>query len=118
MALGLIAAVLVLAGVLAGLAELFAGADLIPSASLEAAVLFCCTVFNMARVFWMIWGFCAQAIPAASVQTRMTVVRFIVSPYRFAGCPGLAAAPDGSRSWLKYVVAKHVATTLSLAAYW
>src|SRR5713226_9339994 len=68
-------------GVAAGLAcESFAAGSLIPSASLEAAVLFCCTVSILARVFWIISGLCAQAMPAASVQTRMPVVRFIVSP--------------------------------------
>src|SRR5713226_2632785 len=68
-------------GVAAGLAcESFAAGCLIPSASLEAAVLFCCTVSILARVFWIISGLCAQAMPAASVQTRMPIVRFIVSP--------------------------------------
>src|SRR6266436_7043949 len=68
-------------GAAAGLAcESFAAGCLIPSASLEAAILFCCTVSILARVFWMISGLCAQAMPAASVQTRMPVVRFIVSP--------------------------------------
>src|SRR5229473_190180 len=63
-------------GVAAGLAcESFAAGCLIPSASLEAAVLFCCTVSILARVFWIISGLCAQAMPAASVQTRMPIVR-------------------------------------------
>src|SRR5882724_3656324 len=86
--LGLAGATLVLTtaaldftGVAAGLAcESFAAGCLIPSASLEAAVLFCCTVSILVRVFWIISELCAQAMPAASVQTRMPVVRFIVSP--------------------------------------
>src|SRR5882724_2552162 len=80
-ALVLSTAALDFTGAAAGLAcESFAAGCLIPSASLEAAVLFCCTVSILARVFWMISGLCAQAMPAASVQTRMPVVRFIVSP--------------------------------------
>ena len=60
-------------------------------------VAFFWTVFNVVRVFCTTWGFCAQARQLASVQTRMTF--FIVSPYRFAGCPGLPEAPPfGSRS--------------------
>src|SRR6266849_8775104 len=80
-ALVLTTAALDFTGVAAGLAcESFAAGCLIPSASLEAAVLFCCTVSILARVFWIISGLCAQAMPAASVQTRMPIVRFIVSP--------------------------------------
>src|SRR6266446_6316345 len=75
------AAALDFTGAAAGLAcESFAAGWSIPTASLEAAILFCCTVSILARVFWMISGLCAQAMPAASVQTRMPVVRFIVSP--------------------------------------
>ena len=37
--------------------------------------------------------------------------------YFFTGGPGLLAGPAGSRSWLKYVVVRQVATTLSPGAY-
>jgi len=51
-ALVLTTAALDFAGVAAGLAaESFAAGCLIPSASLEAAVLFCCTVFNWVCMF-------------------------------------------------------------------
>ena len=78
------------------------------------------TAFIVLRVFWIMLGLWAQAEPAASTQTRIFCVGFIFIaslPYFFPGVPGLPAGVAGSRSWLKYVVVKHVATTLSLDAY-
>ena len=94
----------------------FVAGDVTPSASFDAAVAWLRTPSITAFVFWIICGFCAPARPAASTPTRIVIVRFIVSPYRFAGVPGLPA-PAGSKSWLKYVVVTQVATTLSLGAY-
>ena len=78
------------------------------------------TVFMVLRVFWIMLGLWAEAKPAASTQTKIVVVNagFIMSPYFFTGGPGLLAGPAGSRSWLKYVVVRQVATTLSPGAYW
>ena len=84
------------------------------------ALLF--TPFMVLRVFWIMLGLWAEAKPAASMQPRIIVVvvnaGFIMSPYFFTGGPGLLAGPAGSRSWLKYVVVRQVATTLSPGAYW
>src|SRR5271165_5746199 len=65
-------------------------------------------------------GLCAPAKPAAMAQTRIVTIGFILilSPYFFTGAAVLLAGPAGSRSWLKYVVVRQVATTLSLGAYW
>ena len=72
------------------------------------------------RVFWIMLGLCAEARPAAITQTRVVTIGFIfiLSPYFFTGGPGLLAGAAGSRSWLKYVVVRQVATTLSPGAYW
>ena len=94
----------------------FVAGEVTPSASFDAAVALLRTPSITVFVFWIICGFCAPARPAASTPTRIVIVRFIVSPYRFAGVPGLPA-PAGSKSWLKYVVVTQVATTLSLGAY-
>jgi len=92
-----------------------------PRASFEAAVALLLTVFMVLRVFWIMLGLWAEAKPAASMQPRIVVVvvnaGFIMSPYFFTGGPGLLAGPAGSRSWLKYVVVRQVATTLSPGAY-
>jgi len=107
------------AGALAG----SAGA-VIPKAAFDAAVAWLRTPSIFAFVFWIICGFCAEATPAASMQTRIVIARFIVSPYRFTGVtgdfPGIPGVPAtaGCKSWLKYVVVTQVATTLSFGAYW
>src|SRR5439155_5263742 len=93
------------------------------SAALDSMAFFCCSAFMVLRVFSMTSGFCAHAAPTVIVNARMPVVSFIAFPYLLTGC---GVCPDfppavlagGSMSSLKHVVAVHVATTLSLAAYW
>jgi hypothetical protein len=76
------------------------------SASFDAAAFLLDTVFMVLRVFWIMLGLCAEAMPTASAETSIAVFivfagfLFILSPYFFAGAVGFAAAAGapGSRS--------------------
>src|SRR5450759_1910356 len=62
-----------------------------PRASFEAAVALSRTVFIVLRVFWIMLGLWAVARPAASTQTRIVIVGFIVSLlflHRWSGLAG------------------------------
>ncbi len=82
------------------------------------------TVFMVLRVFWIMLGLWAEARPAASTVCNRELSSLSLTlasscpSYFFTGGPGLLAGPAGSRSWLKYVVVRQVATTLSPGAYW
>jgi hypothetical protein len=96
MAVGWACIVLVVAAALGGA----------PSASFDAAVFLLDTAFMVLRVFWIMLGLCAEAMPTASAETSIAVFivfagfLFILSPYFFAGGPDFAAAAGapGSRS--------------------
>src|SRR6266849_1247075 len=62
-----------------------------PRASFEAAVSWLLTAFMVLRVFWIMLGLWAEAKPAASMQTRIVTVGFIVSLlflHRWSGLAG------------------------------
>jgi hypothetical protein len=61
--------------------------DVAPNAWLLAAVCCCCTPCTASLVFWIMLGFCAQAVPAAIASATMPVVSFIESP-TFSPEPG------------------------------
>src|ERR1700681_1385476 len=62
-----------------------------PRASFEAAVALLLTPFMVLRVFWIMLGLWAEAKPAASTQTKIVTVGFIMSLlflHRWSGLAG------------------------------
>src|SRR5258706_4219278 len=62
-----------------------------PSAAFEAAVALLLTPFMVLRVFWIMLGLWAEAKPAATTQTRIVTVGFIMSLlflHRWSGLAG------------------------------
>src|SRR5258708_23070391 len=62
-----------------------------PSAAFEAAVALFLTPFMVLRVFWIMLGLWAEAKPAATTQTRIVTVGFIMSLlflHRWSGLAG------------------------------
>jgi len=82
----------------------------VPAACVEALVLTAlCTFFCITA------GFCATAQLPSANHNEIVIVRFIyVLPLAL---PLAGVTAGGGASWLKNVVAVHVATTLSFGAY-